>query len=726
MFGPASEPSARLRVVLVCLLLALAASATLSSTARASGTAPVCYDATLGPASPGQPYTINLSCYDREQDPIAISIVDQPSVGSLSELAPWFNSASTDFTPPADFTGRATFSYKANDGTSDSAPATITVRAFDGGLSCQSPTPVSVRPGKVAYPELAGLCEAKPAEPLPGQNWSPSVTYTVKRQPAHGTLTLDEFGGAVYTADASYQGADSFAVVGKNFDGMTSPELVQDITVSPNANVAPVCSPPYDFALRTTETKPLSPFCSDPDGDPLTFHATATNGSFSDPVYFDSSHMAALATYTPPADAGTDTVSVTAGDALGATSDPATANVTVHSADYNTAPSCFLSEGGTSVETGGHGEIFAGCYDAEGDLIDLTADTAATKGTVTVGPRPGSPAGVWTLHYTAPADYTGPDSFDLVAGDEAPAPAASQSARTAVSLSVDAVQAPTCVTPAARDDVQSGRDTLIALECWQPHNNFAFEITKQPAHGTVMAPQVPKTLATYHANAGYTGADSFSYRATNTAGASVEVTQDITVVERQNVAPVCSGYDGGNTGAGAPRTVALSCTDADGDPLGISIATGPDHGGTLGALTAQPDGSATVDYTPAADYTGPESLTFQANDGTDNSAPATISFTVVATTPQCTTPPVLELRTDRSTFASLGPCYSPLGQLLTYAVTSGPTHGQLVGDPSFGGALYQPNAGYSGTDSIAFTATDREGRSVSGTLDIRVDPNVNH
>src|SRR3954466_6731620 len=136
MFGPAAEPGARLRLLVLCLILAVAAASALSSPAHAAGAAPICVDETFGPASPGQPYTVGLSCYDPDRDPVAISIVDPPSVGALSELTPQFNYATVDYTPPADFTGQATFTYKANDGTSDSAPATITVRAFDGGLSC--------------------------------------------------------------------------------------------------------------------------------------------------------------------------------------------------------------------------------------------------------------------------------------------------------------------------------------------------------------------------------------------------------------------------------------------------------------------------------------------------------------------------------------------------------------------------------------------------------------
>ena len=65
--------------------------------------------------------------------------------------------------------------------------------------------------------------------------------------------------------------------------------------------------------------------------------------------------------------------------------------------------------------------------------------------------------------------------------------------------------------------------------------------------------------------------------------------------------------------------------------------TGPSHGslGAVSAATCTPSGSgsnctATVTYTPTTGYSGPDSFTFKANDGTLNSNTATESITVTA------------------------------------------------------------------------------------------------
>ncbi len=63
-------------------------------------------------------------------------------------------------------------------------------------------------------------------------------------------------------------------------------------------------------------------------------------------------------------------------------------------------------------------------------------------------------------------------------------------------------------------------------------------------------------------------------------------------------------------------------TDADGDPLTAVLGTGPANG----ILTLNPDGS--FDYTPNAGFSGTDSFTYNANDGTDDSNLATVTITV--------------------------------------------------------------------------------------------------
>ena len=67
--------------------------------------------------------------------------------------------------------------------------------------------------------------------------------------------------------------------------------------------------------------------------------------------------------------------------------------------------------------------------------------------------------------------------------------------------------------------------------------------------------------------------------------------------------------------------ITLTATDANGQALNYSIVTNPTRGVLTGSGTSRT-------YTPNANLSGPDSFTFKANDGTADSAVATVSITV--------------------------------------------------------------------------------------------------
>ena len=104
------------------------------------------------------------------------------------------------------------------------------------------------------------------------------------------------------------------------------------------------------------------------------------------------------------------------------------------------------------------------------------------------------------------------------------------------------------------------------------------------------------------------------------------------VVIRINAAPVADNQTI-NTLEDAPVNVTLTGSDADGDMLAFQIVTAPAHGTLSGQVP-------NLVYTPAANYNGSDSFTFLVNDGQVNSATATVSITVnpVNDAPQLTVP----------------------------------------------------------------------------------------
>lgn len=87
-------------------------------------------------------------------------------------------------------------------------------------------------------------------------------------------------------------------------------------------------------------------------------------------------------------------------------------------------------------------------------------------------------------------------------------------------------------------------------------------------------------------------------------------------------APGCSDVHA-STAYQTPATLTLPCGDANGEPVSISVVSGPTHG-TLGPVS----GAAQVTYTPDPGYSGPDSFTFEATNGDETSTTATASLSV--------------------------------------------------------------------------------------------------
>jgi chitinase len=103
-------------------------------------------------------------------------------------------------------------------------------------------------------------------------------------------------------------------------------------------------------------------------------------------------------------------------------------------------------------------------------------------------------------------------------------------------------------------------------------------------------------------------------------GEFTDTSQFILAVNAVNDAPVAQSQTL-TTNANTPVNITLQATDVENSALTYSIITAPAHGTLSGT-------GASRTYTPAANYSGTDSFTFRANDGSANSNTATINLTV--------------------------------------------------------------------------------------------------
>jgi hypothetical protein len=207
-----------------------------------------------------------------------------------------------------------------------------------------------------------------------------------------------------------------------------------------------------------------------------------------------------------------------------------------------------------------------------------------------------------------------------------------------------------------------------------------------------------------------------------------------------NTAPTAQAGSASTT-VDTPVTITLRGTDVQQCELNFAVASGPTNG-TLGpignaACTAgSPNNdTATVTYTPASGYDGPDSFTFTVNDGTLTSSPATITI-AVNSEPVNTAPTALagSASTTQDTPVAITLRGTDAEQCqLTFAIASGPTNGTLgpignvactPGSPNSDTATvtYTPTTGYTGSDSFSFTVNDGSLTSTPATVSITINP----
>ncbi|HYC92389.1 MAG TPA: Ig-like domain-containing protein [Thermoanaerobaculia bacterium] len=172
-------------------------------------------------------------------------------------------------------------------------------------------------------------------------------------------------------------------------------------------------------------------------------------------------------------------------------------------------------------------------------------------------------------------------------------------------------------------------------------------------------------------------------------------------------------------------TIMLSSSDADGDPLTFSIVSGPSNG-TLGAIIPTGPTTATVDYSPNANYNGGDSFVFRANDGNGGTDDATVTITIVSVNdaPSFLAGPTVSVFEDSGAQSypnwagsiSPGPSADESGQIVTFTVTAAdPSLFAVQPAVSSNGTLtFTPAANASGSSSISIVAHDDGGIANGG------------
>lgn len=517
--------------------------------------------------------------------------------------------------------------------------------------------------------------------PIAIYGWiTPVYEVQIYTQPANGTAVVEPSGYwmFLYTGNTNFAGVDSFQIL----DHPSGPPVTISVYVT-NINDGPVAAPFTVYMAEDTSLE-ITPQVTDPENNPYHVYCYPTppnweclvaNGTFM-PLFGPSF------TYIPNTDfVGTEDFFFFAMDQDWGP--PARGIIIV--TNVNDRPVVANQRFDESVEDTPVSFTLA-ASDVDGDVLTVQIVDPPMHGLVSV-------TGLDVV-YTPSTNYHGPDYFTYRVGD-----AETNSELGNVDFTIAPVNdAPTSAEPLT---VSTPEDTgiFLAFAGTDPDgDNLTYEVVQGPEYGEMFGNY-------YVPAANYVGSDTLTYRMFDGIAYSPSATVTITITA-VNDAPVA---DNKAVAVNEDQSVAIALTgsDVEGASLTFTVLTAPQHGQFVGGV-----------YTPAANYFGPDSFTYKANDGQLDSEPATVSITInpVNDAPVATGQSV---STPYNTAVNIVLTGSDVeGSALTYSPVTSPANGMLTGTGA--NRTFTPNIGWYGNTSFTFKVNDGALDSATATVTITV------
>ncbi|MEU0495790.1 Ig-like domain-containing protein [Mycobacterium sp. NPDC006124] len=517
----------------------------------------------------------------------------------------------------------------------------------------------------------------------------------------HGTTALGANGTITYTPTAGYTGTDTFNYLAS--DGVLGDAATVSVTITP-ASGAPVA---HDDVATVAEgaTATITLTANDTDADGTIDAATVvitrqpTNGTA-------TVNANGTVTYASNgAEVTSDNFTYTVKDDAGLTSNAATVSITITPVDDPPVAHddvATVAEGATATIA-----LTANDTDADGtiDAATVVITRQPTNGTATVNSN-------GTVTYASNGAEVTSDGFTYTVKDNV---GLTSNAAT-VSITINPVDDPPVGNPDSYSVAKGGTLTVGAAAGLLVNDSdvdgpeLSVGAATGPAHGTLEV--LSDGSFSYTPAANYTGSDAFTYQVTDGNALSAPVTVSITVTGIN--APPVGNPDSYSIGedatlaVGAPGVLSND-TDVDGPELFVSEATGAAHG----ALEVLSDGSFT--YTPAANYYGSDSFTYQVSDGVTSSAPVTVTITITSVNdvPVTLDSTIPFPKNGYVGFSLANRSSDGDGDPLTGTLITTTQHGELYFNGTQLAFSYQPKKDFVGEDSFTYKVND-------GTVDSNI------
>jgi VCBS repeat-containing protein len=652
---------------------------------------------------------ITLTGSDADGDPLTFSVTSAPSSGTLSGTAP-----NLTYTPSPGFTGNDSFTFVVNDGTVNSAAATVSITVN----ATVNTAPVA---NADAYSTVLNVTLNVPAPGVLANDIDAEgdpLTAILVSTTSNGLLTLNADGSFTYVPGAGFFGTDSFTY--RASDGLLESAAVQVVITVIESNMAPIAltltgssvaeNQPAGTTVGTFSTDDPNP------GDTHIYSLVAGSGSthnasfqiignqLQTAVILDFELQPALSIRVRTTDGGglffEESFIITVIDV----DDPPVAADDSYS----------VARGGT-LTVGAAAGVLANDSDVDSTTLTAQLETNPADGALTL-------AADGSFTYVHDGSLAASDSFTYRAHD-----GNSSSNLATVTIAITAVN----TAPVASDDaynVVNGGTLVVAAATGVLANDSDAEGAVLTA---VLVSGVASGMLTFEADGsfsyqhdgGVSITDSFTYRAHDGQDESNLATVVITITAG-NTAPLAVADDysvarGATLTISAPGVLAND-SDADGDALTAQLVSGT----SSGLLTLQADGSFTYVHDGGASAT--DSFSYQAHDGQTVSNVVVVSIEIrdVNSAPIANDDAYTTNEDETLVVTAPGVLANdsdPDGDALTAVLVSTTSNGTLSLSAN-GSFVYVPAPDFFGTDSFTYRASDGAESSNAATVTITVDP----
>jgi VCBS repeat-containing protein len=733
-------------------------------------------DTPLTVAAPG----VLANDTDADGDPLTAVLVAGPSHAAPSGFTLNSN-GSFSYTPASNYNGSDSFTYKDSDGktTGNTVTVSLTINAVNDAPVNNLPAAQSLNQDTSLVLSSGNSNQLSVSDVDAGSDPGFEVQLSV----SHGTLTLSQttgltvtgngtasvdltgtlancnaaLNGLTYTPTAGYFGPDTLAIT-SNDHGATGSGGAKSDSDNLSITVNHVNHPPLatDDAYSTNEDTPLTVSApgvltndTDIDSDPL--HAVLVSGpSHAAPSGFTLNADGSFS-YTPAADYnGSDSFTYKANDGT-ADSNVATVTLTINAvndAPVNHLPSAqsVNQDSSLTLSSGNSNLLSVSDVDAGSDpgfevqlsvshgtltLSTTSGLTVTGNGTASVdmtGTLANANAALDGLTYTPTSGYFGPDSLAITSNDHgATGSGGAMSDSDTLSITVAHVNHP----PLATDDAYSTDENtpltvsapgVLTNDTDPDSDPLTAVLDSGPSHAASFALNADGSFS-YTPTSGYSGSDSFTYKANDGLADSNVATVNLTI-NAVNQPPVNHLPAAQSTNEDTTLTLstgnsnAISISDPDAGSGAMKETLGVSHGtlslngtsglsfttgdgtndasmvftGTISDINAALDG---MSYTPASNYNGPDSLSITTDDQGNTGAGGaktdsdSLAITVVAVNDAPT-----DIQLSNNSINENQPSGTDIGTLTTTDPDVGDTHTYTLDNTGCGGGPFPDNSSF--------------------------------